>query len=104
MVHQDAVLTWGLAQLRDLPWRRIRDPWAVLVSEVMLQQTQVDRVIPKWFAFMSAFPTPERCGAAPLSEVLELWLGLGYPRRARNLQRAAQEIDALGAFPDTLDA
>ena len=104
MVHQDAVLTWGLAQLRDLPWRRTRDPWAVLVSEVMLQQTQVDRVIPKWFAFMSAFPTPERCGAAPLSEVLELWLGLGYPRRARNLQLAAQAIDALGAFPDTLDA
>lgn len=76
----------------------------MLVSEVMLQQTQVDRVIPKWFAFTSAFPTPRECAAAPLGEVLGLWLGLGYPRRARNLHLAAQQIDAAGEFPRTLDS
>lgn len=103
MVHQDAVLSWGLPQLRDLPWRRTRDPWAVLVSEVMLQQTQVARVIPKWVDFLSAFPTPSACAAAPLGEVLEQWLGLGYPRRARNLHLAAQQVDAIGSFPRSLD-
>ena len=103
MVHQDAVLTWGLPQLRDLPWRRTRDPWAVLVSEVMLQQTQVHRVIPKWLAFMSAFPSPSHCAAAPLGDVLGLWLGLGYPRRARNLHLAAQHISSAGEFPQTLE-
>ncbi len=103
-MHQDAVLNWGVPQLRDLPWRRTRDPWAVLVSEVMLQQTQVDRVIPKWFAFMAAFATPGECAAAPLGDVLELWLGLGYPRRARSLHLAAQHIVAAGEFPHTLDS
>ena len=101
-MHQDAVLSWGVPQLRDLPWRRTRDPWSVLVSEVMLQQTQVDRVVPKWFAFLSAFPTPVECAAAPLGDVLGLWLGLGYPRRARNLHLAAQHIVAAGEFPHTL--
>lgn len=85
----DAVLAWGVPRLRDLPWRRTRDPWRVLVSEVMLQQTQVDRVIPKWLAFLDAFPTPAACAAASLGDVLRLWHGLGYPRRARNLQAAA---------------
>ena len=103
-MHQDAVLSWGVPQLRDLPWRRTRDPWAVLVSEVMLQQTQVDRVIPKWLAFMLAFPAPADCAAAPLGDVLGLWLGLGYPRRARNLHLAAQHINAAGEFPRTLDS
>jgi A/G-specific adenine glycosylase len=103
VVHQDAVLNWGLPQLRDLPWRRTRDPWAVLVSEVMLQQTQVERVIPKWVAFLTAFPTPSVCAAAALGDVLELWLGLGYPRRARNLHLAAQQIELMGSFPRSLD-
>ncbi|MCU1386708.1 MAG: mutY, partial [Ilumatobacteraceae bacterium] len=97
------VLTWGLAQLRDLPWRQTRDPWAVLVSEVMLQQTQVERVIPRWFAFLEAYPTPGACAAATLGDVLRLWQGLGYPRRARNLHAAAQCVVDLGAFPSTLD-
>ena len=96
------VLAWGMPRLRDLPWRRVRDPWAVLVSEVMLQQTQVPRVIPKWHAFLAAFPTTEACAAASLGEVLRLWQGLGYPRRARNLHAAATEVERLGAFPDTL--
>lgn len=98
----DAVLAWGEPQLRDLPWRQTRDPWAVLVSEVMLQQTQVARVIRKWLAFLDAFPTPAACAAVPLGDVLRLWQGLGYPRRARNLHLAAQAIDAAGAFPSTL--
>ena len=100
--HVDAVLAWGEPQLRDLPWRRPRDPWAVLVSEVMLQQTQVARVVPKWIAFLKAFPTATSCAAAELGEVLRLWQGLGYPRRARNLHEAAREVRRRGAFPATL--
>jgi len=89
--------------LRDLPWRSTRDPWSVLVSEVMLQQTQASRVIPKWLAFLDAFPTPEVCAEAPLGDVLRLWQGLGYPRRARNLHAAAAEVHRLGEFPCTLE-
>ena len=66
----------------------IRDPWAILVAEVMLQQTQAHRVIPKWEAFVATYPTPADCAAASLGDVLRLWQGLGYPRRARNLQLA----------------
>jgi A/G-specific adenine glycosylase len=89
--------------LRDLPWRQTRDPWAILVSEVMLQQTQALRVIPKWEAFIDAFPTPASCAQASLGDVLRLWQGLGYPRRARNLHAAAAEIAALAEFPSTLE-
>ncbi|MEO5900926.1 MAG: A/G-specific adenine glycosylase [Ilumatobacteraceae bacterium] len=98
-----AVLAWGGPRLRDLPWRRSRDPWAVLVSEVMLQQTRVPRVIPKWHEFLERFPTPASCAAAPLGDVLRLWNGLGYPRRARNLHTAAGVVAAAGGFPATLD-
>ena len=98
-----AVLAWGVPRLRDLPWRRTRDPWAVLVSEVMLQQTQVPRVVPRWFDFLDAYPTPAACAAAPLGDVLRRWQGLGYPRRARNLHATAQRVTGLGAFPTTLD-
>ena len=88
------MLAWGAPRLRDLPWRRTRDPWLVLVSEVMLQQTRAQRVIPKWRSFCAAYPTPTACAAAPLGDVLRLWQGLGYPRRARNLHRAAVAIEA----------
>ena len=100
------MLGWGIPRLRDLPWRRTRDPWLVLVSEVMLQQTQTQRVIPKWRAFCAAFPTPAACAAAPLGDVLRLWQGLGYPRRARNLHRAAVAIEAVhgGEVPSDLEA
>jgi A/G-specific adenine glycosylase len=98
-----AVLGWGGPRLRDLPWRRTRDPWAVLVSEVMLQQTQVPRVVPRWFAFLDAYPTPAACAAVPLGDVLRMWQGLGYPRRARNLHATAQRVVELGGFPTTLD-
>ena len=101
--HVDAVLAWGVPQLRELPWRRTRDPWAVLISEVMLQQTQIVRVIPKWIAFLEQFPTPAACAEAELGDVLRLWQGLGYPRRARSLHDAAREIQRLGTFPDTLE-
>ncbi len=88
----DAVLAWGLPGLRDLPWRHTRDAWAILVAEVMLQQTQADRVVPKWRAFLDAFPTPRACADASLGDVLRLWQGLGYPRRARNLHDAAASV------------
>lgn len=87
-----ALLSWGEAELRDLPWRRTRDPWAVLVAETMLQQTQVGRVVPSWEAFLEAFPTPQACAEAPPGEVLRRWEGLGYNRRALNLHRAATVI------------
>lgn len=96
------MLAWGEPRLRDLPWRRTRDPWAILVSEVMLQQTQVPRVIPKYLAFLDAFPTPQACAASPLGDVLRLWQGLGYPRRARNLHATATAVVERGAFPATL--
>jgi A/G-specific adenine glycosylase len=71
-IDAGAVLAWGVPRLRDLPWRHTRDPWHVLVSEVMLQQTQVDRVIAKWDSFCAAYPTPVACAAAPLGDVLRL--------------------------------
>ena len=94
-----------MQRLRDLPWRRTRDRWHVLVSEVMLQQTQVHRVLPKFQLFIDAFPTPQRCAEAPLGELLALWQGLGYPRRCRNLHEAAKAIvrDHGGVVPGELD-
>lgn len=106
MVDPGAVLAWGVAQLRDLPWRTERDPWTILVAEVMLQQTRADRVIPKWTAFLDAYPTPAACASASLADVLRLWQGLGYPRRARNLHATAGVVVAEhgGALPDDLAA
>ena len=75
--------------MRDLPWRGTTNRWQVLVSEVMLQQTQVDRVIPKYLEFIAKYPDPQTCAAAPLGELLTLWQGLGFPRRCRNLHAAA---------------
>lgn len=98
------VLAWGAPLLRDLPWRRTRDPWAILVSEVMLQQTQVSRVAERWKRFLELFPSHEVCAAAPLADVLREWQGLGYPRRARNLHLAADAITQMGRFPSELSA
>ncbi|HEU4323888.1 MAG TPA: A/G-specific adenine glycosylase [Roseiflexaceae bacterium] len=83
---------WFASHGRDLPWRRTRDPYRVLVSEVMLQQTQVDRVIPKYLAFLELFPSAEALAQAPTAEVIRAWAGLGYNRRAVNLQRTAQAV------------
>jgi len=103
-IDPGVVLAWGVPQMRDLPWRETRDPWEILVAEVMLQQTQVDRVIPKWRAFLEAFPEPAACAAGSLGDVLRLWQGLGYPRRARNLHATASIVvtDHGGGLPDDL--
>lgn len=82
----------------DLPWRKTRDPYKILVSEVMLQQTQVERVIPYYKKFIKRYPTPQKLAAAPLSSVLGIWQGLGYNRRAKMLWQAAREINR-GRFP-----
>jgi A/G-specific adenine glycosylase len=104
--EQRAVLRWGRGRRADLPWRATRDPWAVLVSEVMLQQTQVARVVPRYHAFLAAYPDPSACARALLAEVLAHWQGLGYPRRARNLWLAAAACVErhAGEVPDDLDA
>lgn len=103
---QGALLAWFEATGRDLPWRRTRDPWAVLVAEAMLQQTQVARVVPRWEAFLEVWPTPAACAAAPLADVLRAWQGLGYNRRARDLHAAAGVVAAehAGRVPADLDA
>jgi A/G-specific adenine glycosylase len=85
----------------DLPWRATRDRWAVLVSEVMLQQTQVDRVVPRYLAWLERWPTVEALAAAPAGDVIREWQGLGYNRRAVNLHRAARVV-AAGGWPDDL--
>jgi A/G-specific adenine glycosylase len=87
-----ALLAWFRAHARVLPWRGTGDPYAVWVSEVMLQQTQVATVIPFYERFLAAFPTVTHLARAPLERVLELWSGLGYYRRARHMHQAAQEI------------
>ncbi len=98
----DALLaSWFAEQGRDLPWRHTRDPYAVLVSEVMLQQTQVVRVVPRWRAWLDRWPSVEALAAAPVAEVIRAWQGLGYNRRAVNLHRAAKLVAARG-WPDDL--
>ena len=98
---ESALLAWYADRGRDLPWRRTRDAYAILVSEVMLQQTQVERVIPRYLAWLERWPTAEALAAAPTAEVIRAWQGLGYNRRGLNLHRAAQQIAASG-WPDDL--
>lgn len=99
------LLSWYAAQGRDLPWRHTRDPYAIWISEVMLQQTQVTTVMPYYERWLAAFPTVERLAAAPQQSVLKLWEGLGYYARARNLHKAAQQVVAEydGRFPQRLE-
>ena len=97
----DLLEAWFAANGRSLPWRETRDPYAILVSEVMLQQTQVDRVIPRWLAWLERWPTPAALAAASPAEVIREWQGLGYNRRAVSLHRAAQVVAAEG-WPDDL--
>ena len=86
------LLNWYRQSRRDLPWRRSRDPYAIWISETMLQQTQVKTVLPYYGRFMTAFPTVQSLARAPLPRVLRLWSGLGYYRRAENLHKAARQI------------
>ncbi|MFC4769255.1 A/G-specific adenine glycosylase [Effusibacillus consociatus] len=99
------LLAWYNESKRDLPWRRTSDPYKIWVSEVMLQQTRVETVIPYWTRFMERFPTVESLAAAPEEEVLKHWEGLGYYSRARNLQSAVREVHTKygGRVPDTLE-
>ena len=98
------VLSWYRRFGRDLPWRRTRDPYRVLVSEVMLQQTQVSRVLPAYRRFLRRFPTLRVLSRAPLGEVLREWSGLGYNRRARDLHRIARMGSSLPRTVAGLDA
>ncbi len=98
---QRALLGWYRAHRRTLPWRNSKSPYRVFLSEMMLQQTQVERVIPKYHAFLAEYPTIRRLAAAPLADVIRLWAGLGYNRRAVHLHRAAQAVvrEHGGKFP-----
>src|SRR4051795_4608963 len=97
----ELLLDWFGRHGRDLPWRRTRDPYAILVSEVMAQQTQVDRVVPRWLAWLERWPSVDELSAASPADVIREWQGLGYNRRGLNLHRAAQQIAAHG-WPDDL--
>ena len=98
---EKALLAWFDEHGRDLPWRRTRDPYAILVSEVMLQQTQVARVVPRYLAWLERWPSIESLAAASPGDVIREWQGLGYNRRALNLHRAACRVAADG-WPDDL--
>ena len=95
------LLAWFSAQGRDLPWRHTRDPYAILVSEVMLQQTQVERVIPRYLRWLERWPAAAELAAASPADVIREWQGLGYNRRAVNLHRAARHVAAHG-WPEDL--
>ncbi len=99
----DALTEWYRENRRELPWRSTTDPYAIWVSEIMLQQTRVEVVIPYFERFLSKFPTVEALARAPEQEVLGAWAGLGYYSRARNMQRAARAIAEAGRFPSDYD-
>ena len=103
---REALLHWYVPRARPLRIRSTREPWAILVSEVMSQQTQIARVDEAWTRFMTAYPTPRSLAEAPTAEVLRAWAGLGYNRRAINLQRAAVVIEAdhAGSVPSEVPA
>jgi A/G-specific adenine glycosylase len=99
---KEILLRWFEQNGRDLPWRHTSDPYAILVSEVMLQQTQVERVLPRYEAWLARWPTVEALARASTAEVIVEWQGLGYNRRAVNLHRAARHVAAYG-WPDDLN-
>jgi A/G-specific adenine glycosylase len=98
---QERLLTWYACNARPLPWRETRDPYAILVSEVMLQQTQVSRVVPRYLEWLERWPDVRSLAAASVADVIRAWQGLGYNRRAVNLHRAARVVAERG-WPDDL--
>lgn len=98
------LLDWYATHGRDLPWRHTRDPYAIWLSEIILQQTRVAQGMAYWQRFMAAYPTVDDLAAASEDEVLKLWQGLGYYSRARNLHKAARQIVEMGHFPNTIDS
>jgi A/G-specific adenine glycosylase len=98
---EETLLEWFRVRGRDLPWRRTRDPYAILVSEIMLQQTQVDRVVPRYARWLERWPTARSLAAATTGDVIVEWQGLGYNRRALLLHRACRQVAADG-WPDEL--
>jgi A/G-specific adenine glycosylase len=96
-----ALMAWFEVSGRDLPWRKTRDPYAILVSEVMLQQTQVERVVPRYIEWLQHWPTVEALAAVSPADIIRAWQGLGYNRRGLNLHRAAQQV-ARDGWPDDL--
>jgi A/G-specific adenine glycosylase len=100
-MSQALLRDWFRVNGRDLPWRRTRDPYSILVSEVMLQQTQVERVVPRYCEWLQRWPTVESLARAPLGDVIRAWQGLGYNRRAVSLHRAAQRVAESG-WPEDL--
>ena len=104
-IFQRRVLSWYRVNQRDLPWRKTRDPYKILVSEIMLQQTQVDRVVPKYHEFLRRYPTIKTLAAASTAELRRLWYPLGYNIRPLRLRRIAQRAlkDHGGRIPDSYD-
>jgi A/G-specific adenine glycosylase len=98
---EELLLAWFSQNGRELPWRKTRDPYAILVSEVMLQQTQVERVVPRWLEWLERWPTIDALAAASPADVIRAWQGLGYNRRGLNLHRAAQQL-AMHGWPADL--
>jgi A/G-specific adenine glycosylase len=103
MSFTTAILEWFRENGRVLPWRETRDAYAIWLSEIILQQTRIEQGRPYWERFMKRWPTVESLAAATEDEVLRLWQGLGYYSRARNLHKAAQQVVAIGGFPQTME-
>ena len=102
MTFATTLLEWFRENGRALPWRETRDPYAIWLSEIILQQTRIDQGLPYWERFMRRWPTVDALAAASEDEVLREWQGLGYYSRARNLHAAAKQVSALGGFPTTI--
>lgn len=103
LFFSNAIISWFCENGRDLPWRDTQNPYAIWLSEIILQQTRIAQGREYWERFMQQYPTVEKLAAASEDEVLKLWQGLGYYSRARNLHTAAKQIVAMGKFPDTIE-
>lgn len=103
MSFTSTILDWYDHHGRDLPWRESRDPYHVLLAEAIMQQTQMAQGLPRWLSFIDHYPTIEALAQADDGDVMQLWQGLGYYQRARNLLKAARQVAAMGSFPKTYE-